>query len=95
VDLTAIDLDTVKTVPILNVLSKLTANLQSGLFLDGATRRLHRYSYNEISERQKSPLIKFLSYIRGPIPWTIEIAAVFAAVSIAGRIGGLFSCSWW
>jgi hypothetical protein len=95
VDLTAIDFDTVKTVPIPDTLSKLAANSESGQSLGEATQSLHRYSYNEISERQKSPLIKSLSHIRGPIPWTIEIATVFSAVSIAGRIWGLFSCSWW
>jgi len=38
-----------------------------------------RYGFNDIPEEKKHPLLKFLSYFWGPIPWMIEIAAVLSA----------------
>lgn len=38
-----------------------------------------RYGVNEIPEEKKNPLLKFLSYFWGPIPWMIEIAAILSA----------------
>jgi len=31
--------------------------------------------YNEIAEKETNPLLKFLTYFWGPIPWMIEAAA--------------------
>ncbi|MCX9084678.1 MAG: cation-transporting P-type ATPase [Candidatus Methanoperedens sp.] len=45
-----------------------------------AAKRLVQYGYNEISEKKTSPILKFLSYFWGPIPWMIEIAAVLSAI---------------
>ncbi len=45
-----------------------------------AQRRLVQYGPNEIPERREHPLLKFLSYFRGPIPWMIEAAAVLSAL---------------
>ena len=42
--------------------------------------RIKEYGYNEISEKKVNPLIKFLSYFWGPIPWMIEVAAILSAV---------------
>ncbi|HUT38760.1 MAG TPA: plasma-membrane proton-efflux P-type ATPase [Methanoregula sp.] len=39
-----------------------------------------RYGFNDIPEEKKHPLLKFLSYFWGPIPWMIEIAAILSAV---------------
>ncbi len=52
----------------------------SGLSTLEAKRRLHEYGYNEIVEKKISPLVKFLLYFWGPIPWMIEIAAILSAV---------------
>ena len=39
-----------------------------------------QYGYNELAEEKVNPLLKFLSYLWGPIPWMIEIAAILSAV---------------
>ncbi len=39
-----------------------------------------RYGFNDIPEEKKHPLLKFLSYFWGPIPWMIEAAAILSAV---------------
>jgi H+-transporting ATPase len=39
-----------------------------------------QYGFNDIPEEKKHPLLKFLSYFWGPIPWMIEIAAILSAV---------------
>jgi H+-transporting ATPase len=62
------------------VLAKLGASLKQGLTGDKAARRLDQYGYNEIAEKKAHPLLKFLGYFWGPIPWMIEIAAVLSAV---------------
>ncbi len=45
-----------------------------------ASERLARYGPNELPEEKTNALLKFLSYFWGPIPWMIEIAAVFSAL---------------
>jgi H+-transporting ATPase len=40
------------------------------------SRRLERYGYNEIAEEKRNPILTFLSYFWGPIPWMIEIEAL-------------------
>ncbi|MGR8935866.1 MAG: plasma-membrane proton-efflux P-type ATPase, partial [Gammaproteobacteria bacterium] len=42
--------------------------------------RLAFYGSNSIQEKQKSAILKFLSYFWGPIAWMIEIAATLSAV---------------
>jgi len=51
-----------------------------GLTEEEAERRLKEYGYNEIAERKRHPLIKFLSYFWGPIPWMIEVALILSAL---------------
>jgi len=51
-----------------------------GLTQAEAQRRLARYGYNEIPEKSVNPLLKLLSYLWGPIPWMIEVAALLSAV---------------
>ncbi|MBW8639545.1 plasma-membrane proton-efflux P-type ATPase [Hoeflea sp. WL0058] len=51
-----------------------------GLSEAEAAKRLDRYGANEIPEKTVSPLMKFLSYFWGPIPWMIEIAVVLSAI---------------
>jgi H+-transporting ATPase len=51
-----------------------------GLKSEDARERLQTYGYNEIAEKKVNPVLKFLSYFWGPIPWMIEIAAILSAV---------------
>jgi H+-transporting ATPase len=42
--------------------------------------RLEKYGYNEIEEERVNPILKFLSYFRGPIPAMIIAAAVLSGI---------------
>ncbi len=53
---------------------------RDGLSSEEAKRRLEKYGPNEIPEKKVNPILKFLSYFWGPIPWMIEIAAVLSAI---------------
>ncbi|EGB14735.1 plasma-membrane proton-efflux P-type ATPase [Pseudodesulfovibrio mercurii] len=48
--------------------------------LDGAetARRLAQYGPNALEEHKVSPLMQFLGYFWGPIPWMIEVAAILS-----------------
>jgi H+-transporting ATPase len=51
-----------------------------GLTSDEARRRLEQVGPNELAEKKANPLLKFLGYFWGPIPWMIEVAAVLSLV---------------
>jgi H+-transporting ATPase len=51
-----------------------------GLSQSEAQARLRQYGFNELPEEKVNPLLKFLSYFWGPIPWMIEVAAVLSAL---------------
>jgi H+-transporting ATPase len=53
---------------------------QKGLSSTKAQQRLQQLGPNEITEEKVSPLIKFLGYFLGPIPWMIEAAVVMSAI---------------
>ena len=61
------------------LLKKLSAN-QNGLSSSEAEKRLQQYGPNEIQEKKVNPLLKFLRYFWGPIPWMIEAAVIMSAV---------------
>ena len=61
------------------LLSKLSAG-KEGLSSSEAEKRLVQYGPNEIQEKKVNPLLKFLHYFWGPIPWMIEAAVVMSAV---------------
>ncbi len=71
--------DDMKTMPSQELLAKLGA-VSDGLNQAEVQRRLEQYGYNEISEKQVNPLLKFLTYFWGPIPWMIEAAAILSAL---------------
>ena len=51
-----------------------------GLSQAEAERRLTQYGPNEIEEKKTNPLLKFLTYFWGPIPWMIEVAVILSGV---------------
>jgi H+-transporting ATPase len=51
----------------------------SGLSAAEAEKRLKEFGPNEIPERKTNPVIRFLKYFWGPIPWMIEAAVVLSA----------------
>jgi H+-transporting ATPase len=51
-----------------------------GLSPEEVEQRHSQYGYNEIEEKKQNPILKFLSYFWGPIPWMIEVAAVLSAL---------------
>jgi H+-transporting ATPase len=53
---------------------------RDGLSDDEAAKRLASHGRNEIAAHRASPLLEFLGYFWGPIPWMIEIAAVLSAI---------------
>ena len=70
-----------KSAPMLELGEKLDYS-QDGLSKAEATRRLAHYGPNEIADHKTNPLLKFLSYFWGPIPWMIEIAVI-----LSGAVG--------
>jgi len=65
--------------PLPEVFEKLGTS-DKGLSDSEAQKRLEEYGYNEIAEKKVNPLVKFLGYFWGPIPWMIEVAAVLSAI---------------
>ena len=61
-------------------LLKQLATSSDGLTGDEAGARLAQYGPNALEERKHNPLLKFLGYFWGPIPWMIEVAAVLSLV---------------
>jgi H+-transporting ATPase len=68
-----------KSLPLPKLEAKLGTS-DKGLTQAEAKKRLAEYGSNEIAEKKVNPLLKFLSYFWGPIPWMIEAAAVLSAV---------------
>jgi len=71
--------DDFKTLPLSEVEKKLGSS-PDGLTQAEAEKRLTHYGPNEIEEKKTNPLLKFLSYFWGPIPWMIEAAVVLSGV---------------
>jgi H+-transporting ATPase len=61
------------------LVSRLSAG-RGGLSSIEAQKRLQQYGPNEIPEKKANPLLKFLSYFWGPIPWMIEAAVIMSAI---------------
>src|SRR3984885_11985107 len=71
--------DDLKTLPMPEVEKRLNATID-GLTQAEAAKRLTQYGPNEITEKKTNPLLKFLSYFWGPIPWMIEAAVILSGV---------------
>ncbi len=71
--------DELKTLPMAEVEKKLDSS-PDGLTQAEAQKRLSQYGPNEIEEKKTNPLLKFLSYFWGPIPWMIEAAVILSGV---------------
>ncbi|WP_457595346.1 plasma-membrane proton-efflux P-type ATPase [Hydrogenimonas sp.] len=52
-----------------------------GLSSEEAARRLKKYGYNEIKEREETWLHRLFRRFWGPIPWMIEVAAILSAMA--------------
>ncbi|MFQ4149396.1 plasma-membrane proton-efflux P-type ATPase [Arthrobacter sp. LAPM80] len=70
-----------KTLPMAEVQKQLGTSPE-GLSQAEAAQRLITYGPNEIAEHKTNPLLKFLSYFWGPIPWMIEVAVI-----LSGAVG--------
>ena len=57
-----------------------TAGPSDGLTSAEAARRLAEHGYNELVEKKRSPVLEFLAYFWGPIPWMIEAAVVLSVL---------------
>ena len=68
-----------KDLPVAELLKRLSAT-DKGLSSSEAAKRFQQYGPNEIAEKKRSPVVAFLRYFWGPIPWMIEAAAVISAV---------------
>ena len=73
------DKDDLKSLPLAEVEKRLGYS-PDGLSQVEAQKRLTQYGPNEIEEKKANPLLKFLSYFWGPIPWMIEAAVILSGV---------------
>ncbi|MGC8635029.1 MAG: plasma-membrane proton-efflux P-type ATPase [Candidatus Limnocylindrales bacterium] len=69
-----------KSLPLADVEKQLGSS-PDGLSAAEAQKRLTQYGPNEIEEKKDNPLLKFLTYFWGPIPWMIEAAVVLSALA--------------
>ncbi len=53
---------------------------EDGLSEEEAHARLETHGANALEEKRRNPVLKFLGYFWGPIPWMIEAAAILSAV---------------
>jgi H+-transporting ATPase len=74
-----ISVDDAQKANLAELLERLSSS-ENGLSTAEASQRLERYGPNEITEKQVNPLLKFLTYFWGPIPWMIEVAIILSAL---------------
>ncbi len=51
-----------------------------GLSTAEAKQRLAQHGFNELQEKTVNPVLKFFTYLWGPIAWMIELAAILSAL---------------
>ncbi len=59
---------------------QMDVDLSKGLSADEVLQRQQQFGFNELPEKKTNPILKFLGYLWGPIPWMIEIAAILSAL---------------
>jgi len=60
--------------------ARLKVSPAKGLDESEAQNRLKEYGYNELTEEKRNPVLEFLRYFWGPIPWMIEAAVILSAI---------------
>ncbi len=78
-DKTIINADEAKKNSFEELFKKLSSS-KKGISSSEAQKRLQEYGPNEISEKKENPIIKFLKYFWGPMPWLIEVAIILSAL---------------
>jgi H+-transporting ATPase len=78
-DTPALKTETATELPLAQVFEKLGTS-SKGLSALEAKKRLAQYGWNAITDKKLNPLVKFLGYFWGPIPWMIEVAAVLSMI---------------
>jgi len=73
------DLKKLKDLSLQKFEEKLNSSV-NGLTQEEAKKRLLKYGPNELEEKRGNPILKFLSYFWGPIPWMIEAAVILSAI---------------
>jgi H+-transporting ATPase len=73
------DTEALKSLPLPQLEAKLSSGPE-GITQAEAEKRLAQYGPNEIEEKKTNQILKFLSYLWGPIPWMIEAAVILSAV---------------
>jgi H+-transporting ATPase len=66
--------------PVEELVSRLEVSPDIGLSSDEARSRLSEYGPNELTTEKTNPLLKFLHFFWGPIPWMIEAAVILSAI---------------
>jgi len=74
-----LSIEDMKKASVKDLLQEFTST-ESGLSASEAKERLVKYGYNDIPEKKVNPILKFLRYFWGPIPWMIEVAAALSAI---------------
>ncbi len=74
-----INIKDVEKTEVRDLFEKLSSK-EDGLSSQEAENRLGEYGPNLITEHTVNPLMKFLGYFWGPIPWMIEVAAVLSVL---------------
>ncbi|KZT19439.1 plasma-membrane proton-e [Neolentinus lepideus HHB14362 ss-1] len=57
----------------------LETDMQQGLADSEVAIRRQRFGYNELESPRENPILKFLSYFKGPILYVMELAVILAA----------------
>ena len=73
-------IDEFKNKSIEETVKELQTSLEKGLTEEEAKRRLQKYGYNEIPEKEEPLWHRIFRRFWGPIPWMIEIAAILSAL---------------
>ena len=59
---------------------RLLETSQDGLTESEAQKRIGRFGRNEVAEKERNPVLDFLSRYWGPMPWLLELAIVLSVV---------------